>query len=78
MAAQTATQTRTFNLDRAVMLFDSIVTLASVVLTVALSHWWLLLTTFIGLKMLQASITGFCPAAVVMKRLGVQSGQAFK
>jgi hypothetical protein len=35
--------------------------LASVVLTVFVSQWWLLLTTFIGANMLQSAFTGFCP-----------------
>ncbi|MBJ7358385.1 MAG: DUF2892 domain-containing protein [Nocardioides sp.] len=46
--------------------------LASVV-----SPWWLLLTAFVGLNLLQSSVTGFCPAAVVFKRFGVKGGCAF-
>jgi hypothetical protein len=42
------------------------------------SSWWLLLTTFVGVNLLQASITGFCPAALVLKRCGLRSGCAFK
>ncbi|MDH2415992.1 DUF2892 domain-containing protein [Nocardioides sp. CER19] len=67
-----------YNLDRGVLLIAGLVTLASVVLTVAVSPWWLLLTTFAGLNMLQASVTGFCPAALVLKRCGVRSGCAFR
>jgi hypothetical protein len=67
-----------FNLDRGVMLMASIITLASVVLTALVSPWWLLLTTFVGLNMLQASLTGWCPAALVLKRLGVTAGCAFR
>ncbi|MEZ6023335.1 MAG: DUF2892 domain-containing protein [Hyphomonadaceae bacterium] len=33
---------------------------------------------FAGANMLQASFTGFCPAAMVFKALGVQPGNAFK
>ena len=68
----------TYNLDRGVLLIASLVTLTSVVLAAFVSPWWLLLTIFVGLNMLQASITGFCPAALVLKRVGVQSGCAFK
>lgn len=67
-----------FNLDRGVMLMASIITLVSVVLTALVSPWWLLLTTFVGVNMLQASLTGWCPAALVLKRLGVTSGCAFR
>jgi hypothetical protein len=41
------------------------------------SPYWFLLTAFTGLNMVQASITGFCPAAMVFKKLGVRNGSAF-
>jgi len=53
----------------------------SVIVTGALvyfvSPWWLLLTAFVGLNLMQASVTGFCPAAIVFKKLGLNSGCAF-
>jgi hypothetical protein len=67
-----------FNLDRGVMLMASILTLVNVVLAAFVSPWWLLLTGFAGLKMLQASLTGWCPAALILKRFGVRSGCAFR
>lgn len=73
-----ASSRNSFNLDRGVMLMASIITLVSVVLTALVSPWWLLLTTFVGLNMLQASLSGWCPAALVLKRIGVPSGCAFK
>lgn len=66
-----------FNLDRGVLLIAAFVTLTSVVLAAFVSPWWLLLTTFVGLNMLQASITGLCPAALILKRFGVRVGCAF-
>ena len=69
---------RGFNLDRGVFLVAGVVTLVSVALATFVSTWWLLLTTFVGLNLLQASVTGFCPAALILKRLGVQQGCAFK
>jgi hypothetical protein len=41
------------------------------------SPYWYLLTAFAGLNMIQASFTGFCPAAIVFKKLGVRDGSAF-
>jgi len=67
-----------FNLDRGVLLVAAIVTLVSVVLACLVSDWWLLITTFVGLNMLQASLTGWCPAALILKRFGVRSGCAFR
>ena len=66
------------NLDRAVMSFAGLMILTSVALVYFVSPWWLLFTTFVGLNLLQASFTGFCPAAVVFRKLGVGAGHAFK
>lgn len=67
------------NLDRAVMAFAGLMILVSLMLAHFVSAWWLLLTAFVGLNLIQASITGFCPAAIVMRKLGVRGGGcAFK
>ena len=66
------------NLDRAVLAFAGAVILLSLALAHVVSPLWLWLTAFIGLNMLQASVTGFCPAALVFRKLGVASGCAFK
>lgn len=66
------------SLDRAVMMFAGLMVLVSV----ALAHWvhpaWMWLTVFVGLNLMQASITGFCPAAMLFRRLGVRPGAAFR
>lgn len=66
------------NLDTAVFRFAGVMVLISVALTHFHSHYWLLFTTFIGLNLLQSSFTGFCPAAIVFKKLGIKSGCSFK
>ena len=38
---------------------------------------WLALPLFAGLNMFQASFTGFCPLASILKRFGVECGNAF-
>ena len=63
--------------DRAVLFFAGFLTLLSAVLVWLVSPWWLLLTAFIGANMMQASITGFCPAAMVFKAVGTKPGVAF-
>ena len=64
-------------LDAAVFRFAGVVVLASL----ALAHWvhpgFLGLTAFAGANMLQASFTGFCPAAMIFKKLGFRPGNAF-
>jgi len=64
-------------LDSAVLRFAGIVVLVSAVLSITVNPWWIALTIFAGLNMLQASFTGFCPAATVFKKLGVRPGNAF-
>lgn len=66
------------SLDRAVLAFAGCMVLLSVALTWFFSPWWMLFTVFIGLNMIQASFTGFCPAAMVFKVLGAKSGVAFR
>lgn len=65
------------NVDRAVMALAGIMILASVLLALYVSPYWLALTAFVGLNLLQASITGFCPAAMIFSKLGLRSGCAF-
>ena len=64
-------------LDAAVLRFAGVVVLASVILSVYVHPWWLGLTVFAGLNMVQASFTGFCPAAMIFRKLGVKPGCAF-
>jgi len=65
------------NIDRAVMAFAGTVVLISLALGVWASPYWFYLTAFVGLNLLQASFTGFCPLALVLRKLGLQSGKAF-
>ncbi|MDI1285820.1 MAG: DUF2892 domain-containing protein [Reyranella sp.] len=65
------------SIDRAVMAFAGVMILASLVLSQIHSPYWLLFTAFVGLNLVQASFTGFCPAAMVFKRLGCKAGNAF-
>ena len=65
-------------IDKAVLMFAGSVVLISLALGTYYSPYWLLLTAFAGLNMVQASITGFCPAAIVFKKLGFKPGAAFR
>lgn len=65
------------NIDRFVMAFAGTVVLVSVLLGVNVSANWFWLTGFVGLNLLQASFTGFCPLATVLRKVGLKSGAAF-
>ena len=66
------------NIDRAVLAMAGSLILVGVLLAALVSSWWLLLTAFVGLNLLQSSVTGFCPAAMIFRRLGMSSGSAFR
>ena len=66
------------NTDRIVLAFAGSMVLLSVALAHFVSPWWLLLTVFVGANLLQSAFTGFCPLALLLRRLGVKSGCAFK
>jgi hypothetical protein len=66
------------NIDKAVLAFAGLVVLAGLVLAQIYSPWWLLLSAFAGLNMFQAAFTGFCPAAIVFRKLGLKAGSAFR
>ncbi len=65
------------NIDKAVLGFAGFVVLLGLALGWLVSPYWLLLTAFAGLNMIQASFTGWCPAAIVFKKLGLRDGCAF-
>ncbi len=65
------------SIDRAVMAFAGMMILVSLVLSHFHSPYWLLFTAFVGLNPVQAAFSGFCPAAMIFKRLGFKAGTAF-
>jgi len=65
-------------IDNAVLAFAGAMVLVSLGLGLWASPYWFWLTAFVGANMIQASFTGFCPAAIVFKALGMQPGQAFR
>lgn len=66
------------SIDRIVLAFAGCMVLLSLTLSWLVSTYWLILAGFVGLNMLQASFTGFCPLAIVLKRFGVAPGAAFR
>lgn len=66
------------NIDQTVMAFAGIVVLTSLTLSQLHHAAWSWLTVFVGANMLQAAFTGFCPLAVILKKLGVKPGAAFE
>lgn len=48
-----------------------------ILISLALSHYvnpnWIWLTVFVGVNLLQSAFTGFCPAEILLKKLGIGS-----
>jgi len=57
-------------IDLFIRAFAGTMILVSVALTVFVSPWWLLFTTFIGVNLIQSAFTGFCPPSILLHRLG--------
>ncbi|MCB9964349.1 MAG: DUF2892 domain-containing protein [Rhodospirillales bacterium] len=66
------------NVDRAVFAFAGAMVLLSLVLTYYVSPYFVWLTVFVGANLIQSAFTGFCPAAILLKKAGLNSGCAFK
>lgn len=65
------------SLDKSILAFAGFMVLLSVALTVWVSPLFVWLTVFVGANLLQSAFTGICPAAMLLKKLGVKSGTAF-
>ena len=61
------------SIERATLAIAGIMVLVSVALTAMVHVNFVWLTVFVGINMLQSTFTGFCPAAILLQRLGVQS-----
>jgi hypothetical protein len=58
--------------NNAVMAFAGFMVLFSLALAYLVSPWFLALTVFVGVNLFQSAFTGFCPAAMFFRRLGLK------
>ncbi|MGZ8161085.1 MAG: YgaP family membrane protein [Methylobacter sp.] len=64
-------------IDRVVFAVAGSFILVSLLLAHYHSELWLWFTAFVGANLLQSAFTGFCPMAIILKKLGVKPGSAF-
>ena len=64
-------------IDRAVLAIAGSFILISLLLAHFHSVNWLWFTAFVGTNLLQSAFTGFCPMAMILKKLGIKPGSAF-
>ena len=60
------------SIERGVDAFAGFMVLRSVVLTAFVHPNFVWLTVFVGANLLQQAFTGFCPAAIAMRKLGMR------
>ncbi len=60
------------SINDAVRALAGTMVLISVALVYFVSPWFLLFTAFIGANLVQSAFTGFCPPAILFKRIGMR------
>ena len=65
------------SVDRLVFAIAGVFILVSLALSQLHNINWLWFTAFVGANMFQAAFTGFCPLAMILKKLGARPGKAF-
>jgi len=64
---------RPHSMDQKIRLIAGSFILASVILAVWVSPWWLLFTAFVGLNLVQSSMTGWCLMEDILRKTGIHS-----
>lgn len=65
------------SIDRIVLVFAATMVLAGTALAATVSPWFLIVPAFVGLNLLQAQLTGFCPLAKLLAAAGCERGTLF-
>ena len=60
--------------ENAIRILAGTLVLVSLALAHWVNEWWLLLGAFVGFNLIQSALTGFCPAEIIFRKLGVGSG----
>lgn len=65
------------NVDRLVLATAGSLIVVSILLGNLVHPYWYALAAFLGADLAQASFTGYCPLAAMLRRAGVRFGAAF-
>jgi len=58
--------------ERGLRLMAGAIVLLSLALSNYVSHYWLWLTAFAGLNLLQSAFTNWCPAMMILRAMGLK------
>ncbi|MEE4108233.1 MAG: DUF2892 domain-containing protein [Halieaceae bacterium] len=64
-------------IERLVLAIAGFFILASLALAQLVHPYWLWFTAFVGANLFQSAFTGFCPLAIILRKLGRECGPAF-
>jgi hypothetical protein len=70
--------TTNINVDRLVLACAGSLIVVSILLGILVHPYWFALAAFLGADLAQASVTGYCPLAALLRRIGVRFGPAFR
>jgi hypothetical protein len=57
-------------IDNGVRVVAGTFVLLSLALGIWVNPWWFAFTAFVGVNLIQSAFTGFCPAAMILGKLG--------
>ena len=58
-------------MENAIRILAGTMVLISISLAHWVSEWWLLLAAFVGVNLIQSALTGFCPAEMIFRKIGI-------
>jgi len=59
-------------IENGVRIVAGTVILLSLALGVWVNHNWLFLTAFVGMNLIQSAFTHFCPAEILLRKIGLK------
>jgi hypothetical protein len=65
--------TENWYLERVILLMAGTLTIIGVIMALMSSLYWLMLNALVGLNLLVFALTGFCPSAILMSKMGLKS-----
>jgi len=64
------------NVERGLRLMAGAIVLISLALAHYVSTYWLWLTVFVGLNLLQSAFTNWCPGMMILRALGLKDASS--
>lgn len=61
------------SIERVVLAFAGFAILLSLVFSQVFNPNWIWFTAFVGFNLFQSAFTGFCPLAMILKKMGLKS-----